>query len=60
MVNETIFWDGPRASFGWAYKRGGRGLLSGWAYKRNKKNVSERRNRERIKAKIPLHFELHL
>ena len=52
-----------KRGFGWAYKRGGGGgLISGWAYKRNRKkclgttrqNVSEKR----IKAYIPLHFEL--
>ena len=29
MGNETIYWGGLRASFGWAYERGGRSLLSG-------------------------------
>ena len=42
--------------FGWAYKRGG-GLISAWAYIRKMFWNDEIK---RIKANIPLRFELHL
>ena len=38
----------------------GRGLISGWAYKRNEKKMfwNDEISEKRIKANIPLHFEL--
>ena len=50
--------------FGWAYKRGGGGLYPGGLISGIKKmfrnDEIKRRSEKRIKAKIPLYFELHL